>query len=603
VLLAATFTVLDWAVVIAYFALTSWFGAALAGKQATIREFFLGGRKLPWYAVSGSIVATEISALTFVSVPWVVFQPGGNLTYLQLGIIGSTLARIIVGYVLVPAYYEREIYSPYDYMGARLGYGVRGLTTALFAVSGVLAQAARIYLTAEVLTVVLADELREIAARAGLDERAWALAILMVVAVAWTLVGGMTTVIWTDVALFVAFLAGAVAALLVVVSNLSGGWGELFRVGWAATTSGVPWAEWGGAKSSGAWGKFTFFDFSTNPTRAYTFWAALIAATWGGVGSYGTDQLMAQRMFCCKGPRDARRAIISSAVAMVVTMIVALVGVGLYAYYQAHEPSPTGKALLASETSGDRIFPVFTMEVVPAGLRGVIVAAILAAAISSIMGVLTALSQTVQTAFIEPWRRRNRAAADSSGEEDRRAVRAGRFLVFGWAVALSLLAYYTDYARAFYSSILDLGLAAATYFSGGLLAGFLLAFLPLRVDGRGYLFAAPLSALCVFALQWHQPWAWWVSAAGGAALLACWLALSPRWWGGLPLGRTLMLLAGIGLVFALHQFALFPTPDGNATAPLAFPWYTPAGCIVALVWGYALAGRTESENQTAAVAR
>jgi len=110
----------------------------LAGKQSTMRDFFLGGRKLPWYAVSGSIIATETSALTFVIVPFIVFNTGpeGNLKYLQLGLFGSIFARIIVGYLLVPAYYEREIYSPYDYMGNRLGNGVRSMTTVLFAVGG-----------------------------------------------------------------------------------------------------------------------------------------------------------------------------------------------------------------------------------------------------------------------------------------------------------------------------------------------------------------------------------------------------------------------------------------------------------------------------------
>ena len=119
--LSSQFTWVDWLVVVAYLAFTSWLGAVMAGRQANIHDFFLGGRKLPWFAVSGSIIASEISALTFVSVPWVVFQPGGNLTYLQLGVFGSLLARIIVGYWLVPEYYKRELYSPFDYLHNQLG--------------------------------------------------------------------------------------------------------------------------------------------------------------------------------------------------------------------------------------------------------------------------------------------------------------------------------------------------------------------------------------------------------------------------------------------------------------------------------------------------
>ena len=115
--LSSQFTWIDWVVVVGYLAFTTWLGAKMAGRQASIRDFFLGGRKLPWYAVSGSIIATEISAVTFIGVPYVVFKMGGNFTYLELGVFGSFFARVIVGYVLVPAYYKREIYSPYDYMG------------------------------------------------------------------------------------------------------------------------------------------------------------------------------------------------------------------------------------------------------------------------------------------------------------------------------------------------------------------------------------------------------------------------------------------------------------------------------------------------------
>ena len=162
------FTWIDWGIVVAYFVATTLIGGVLAGKQATIRDFFLGGRKLPWYAVSGSIIATEISALTFVSVPFVVFSPGGNFTYLQLGVFGSFFARVIVGYVLVPAYYQREIYSPYDYMGHRLGPSVRSAATVLFMIGGMLAQAARVFLTAVVLRVILHNELGALAKATGI---------------------------------------------------------------------------------------------------------------------------------------------------------------------------------------------------------------------------------------------------------------------------------------------------------------------------------------------------------------------------------------------------------------------------------------------------
>jgi SSS family solute:Na+ symporter len=163
--LAGGFNWIDWVVVIGLFALTHWIGKISAGKPATIREFFLGGRTLPWYAVSASIIATEISAVTLISLPATVFNPGGNITYLQLGLIGLFLARWIVALWLIPKYFEEEIYSPYDYMANALGTRARTITTVLFSIGGVLGQAARVYLTGIVLQVVLYDEFAAFAAR------------------------------------------------------------------------------------------------------------------------------------------------------------------------------------------------------------------------------------------------------------------------------------------------------------------------------------------------------------------------------------------------------------------------------------------------------
>jgi len=627
------FTWIDWLVVVFYLAFTTWLGARKAGRQATIRDFFLGGRRLPWWAVSGSIVATEVSALTFVSVPWVVFQPGGNLTYLQLGIIGSTLARVIVGYVLVPAYYEREIYSPYDYMGHRLGSRVRSMTSSLFILGGLLGQSARVYLTALVISVVLHDQLAVLSARLGGDELVWAIVIMAVVSITWTLIGGITTVIWTDVLLFMVFLVGAFLALGCVIFALDGGLPQLFREGWAAKQSGVPWAAWGQPAASGSWGKFTFFDFSASPLKAYTFWAALIASTWGGLGAYGTDQLMAQRMFCCRSPQDARRAIIWSSVAQVVTITVAMVGVGLFVYYQHHVPSVAAQALLAHRADGDRIFPVFVVEVVPVGLKGLIIAAIFAAAISSVMGILTALSQTVMATFYHPlraaWHRwrgvreaDQGAASPLSGDPpdergQRRHVLVGRLLVVGCGVCLCLLAYGAQYAAARYKALLDLGLALAGYTGGGLLAGFALSFLPLRIDGRGYLFSAPLSVLTIFALAWHRneavpwylDWSLLTCLTVAAGLLTAWLVgLGSRGDGVAGSGRpvlpvvwqTLLLVVGLAGVMVLNLYGHWghgPADRfGNPTTlNLAWPWYVPIGSLVAGLWGYLLASRRPAE--------
>jgi len=572
--LAGSFTGIDWAIVAGYLLVTTVVGGLLAGKQASMRDFFLGGRKLPWYAVSASIIATEISAVTFISLPYVVYQPGGDFTYLQLGLFGAIIARVIVGFVLVPAYYRREIYSPYDYVGQKLGTEARSVTTVLFALGGILAQSARVYVTAIVLELVLRDSLFGwLADCTGLSPMTWSIWTIGVVAVGWTLMGGMATVIWTDAVLFLMFMGGALMALGFVVHALPGGVGEMIATGQAAD-------------------KFRFFDFSPDPTRAYTFWTAIIANTWFCVGIYGTDQLLAQRMFCCRGPRQARLAILSSAAGQLVTVSIMLVGVGLYAYYKTHPLS--GEALRLCQERGDRIFPIFILQVLPAGLTGMVIAAVFAAAISSLDSILAALSQTCVSAFYLPWRRRRMATTVDAEDpaEARRTVRVSRILVVIWGVVLCIAAQLAAVAAEYQESVLDLALTMAGYASGALLAGFLLAFLPLKVDGRGLCWSGPISVFTVFAVAWHQPWARAMCWGFAVAVLALWVAIELRANLRGNLFRTAAIVLALAVMLTISHYGYWPGPadqDGHPTYHIvAFPWFAPIGCTVALVLGYLL---------------
>ncbi|MGE3180837.1 MAG: hypothetical protein AB7N71_04345 [Phycisphaerae bacterium] len=596
--LSANFTPFDWSIVVGYLVFTTWLGAKLAGKQSSIRDFFLGGRKLPWYAVSGSIIATEISAVTFVIVPYIVFKTGGNFTYIQLGLFGAILSRFVVAYVLVPAYYKREIYSPYDYMGNQLGGNVRSMTTVLFAVGGMLAQSARVYLTAEILIVVMHDQLQWLSSLIHIGPLACAILLIAVIALIWTLIGGISTVIWTDAILFVVFLLGAAIAFITACDAVPGGLSKVLEIGW-------------NAKASGEWGKFTFFNFSIDPAETYTIWTAIIAITWGSIGAYGTDQLIAQRMFCCKNEKEARWAIISSAASQIVTVTVAFVGVAVFAYYSfppdavgaevagaAHPDHPglVGEASTLYTQKGDRIFPIFLMEVIPVGFQGLIVAGIFAAAVSSLTSILAALSQTVMSAFYLPLRTRflkSRGRPAENVEEGKDSVLVSRLLVAGWCVVLALLALLSKRAAVYYPSILDLALAMASYTAGALLAGFALGFLRLGIDGRGYMYSAPLSVLTVFALIWHDDWANTFCWVGGALLLVFWLTLMFR----LPQatfepGKTLILLAGIGMMLLISYYGWWTdvNADGKVVRKIiAWPWQTPIGSLVAFIWGYLLA--------------
>jgi Na+/proline symporter len=293
-------------------------------------------------------------------------------------------------------------------------------------------------------------------------------------------------------------------------------------------------------------------------------------------------------LFCCKDARDARKAIVASSVAVVVAFFALIVGVVLWAYYREHPMEGSALALYAEKN--DRVFPIFITEVIPTGLKGVVVAGVFAAAISSLDSIMAALSQTTMSAFVLPRRRRKLAARGlpvDSPEETRRNLSTSRALVLGWAILLCAAAVGTDYAAAHYRSILDLALAMATYTGGALLAGFFLAFLPLRTDGSGFAWGASLSVMTVFALAWHEVWAQGACVAFAVVISAAWAAA--RVWPALRAGRVagpwwqpLLLAACLVAILAISAFGTF---SGRS---LAYPWYVPIGSLVAFLTSLAL---------------
>ena len=603
--LSGHFRPLDWAVLIAYLALVSFLGVWLAGKQRDMRDFFRGGNRLPWYAVSGSIIATIISAVTFVAVPAVAFREGGNFTYLQLGLIAGLLSRAFVALVLVPAYWKHRVYSPYDYMGQQLGAGARGVTTALFSLLGLLAQAARVYLTARILELIMRDQLLALEGMTGIGTLVWAVAIIGLISVVWTMLGGIATVIWTDAMLFLVFVMGGIVALIVIGVQLPGGIGEIFSAGYEAGkfklfsfTSGDPnWAsEWG-----------RFFG------EPFTIWAAIFAVTFGNIGSYGTDQLTAQRIFTCKSKRDAQLAMLTSYAAELVAALMLLVGVGLWAFYRAYPEALSGEAAARVAQNPDDIFPVFILTQVPQGLTGLIIAGIFAAAISSMTSILAALAQTSLSAVYLPLRGMD-PAIGTDAQHGREVVFVSRLLIIFWGAALCVMAFSVDSflegqkARGIDVPFLNLALGLANYVVGSLLAAFLLAWLPLRVNAWGLVFSAPLSVFTVCAAAFHDERTFRLCAGVAAVLILLWVATAllgrqdqrtSRLW------RSIWLLAGCGLMMLIwwKLWFLKYEPDledfvHNADGTvrhfaIAWPWYAPLGGFVAFVFGYLLADRRD----------
>jgi len=467
------FTPVDWLVVFGYLLLTTMVGHRMRGKQASINDFFLGGRSLPWPAVSGSIIATEISGVTFIGVPGAVMALQGDFTYLQWA-AGSIVARIIVGLFFVRVFYEKDIYSPYDYMGNKLGDGVKKLATVLFTVGSILAQSVRVLVAALPLKVVTPLPFE------------WCIVVIGLFAIGWTLMGGMRTVIWTDVMQFFLFVIGGLVALFWMISTFEGGWSTLFSVATAAE-------QFDGSTVN----KMQVLNFSLDPAVEFTFWVALIAVPFLNLNAFGVDQLNAQRMFCCKNPSDAKKAIIWSSFGQLITVLMLFVGAALFVFYQKNPPTdPLIMDALKWEGgqpgNPDNVFPVWIVTELPTALRGLILAGIFAAAISSLDSILAALSQTTLSLM-------RRTDLEHTDEEQLRLVRLSRILVFVWG------AFLTGFTFILYAvkektdvNVLPLAFGMTTYTVGPLLGMFLVALLAKRRGSiKGLVIGAAISFLLV----------------------------------------------------------------------------------------------------------
>jgi SSS family transporter len=488
------FTWIDWMVVALYMALTTWIGHLMSGKAATVKDFFLGGRSMPWWAVSGSMIATEISALTFIGVPGGVFAAKGDWTYLQWG-IGSIIARAIVGYWLVPLYYRKEIYSPYDFMGNRLGEGVRKLVTVLFSLGAILGQSVRVLVTALILQTVTGMEMST--------------CILLIggFAVVWTLMGGMRTVIWTDVIQFGVFVLGGLLALGWLVGHL--GWDQIAALNHSAIGPDGQTID-----------KMRIFDFTfpwDDKMLNYTFWVGVLAMPFQNLAAFGTDQLNAQRMFCCGSEKDARKAMLWSSVSLVTTLLMLAVGSGLFAWYQVNGLTPSEAEAFAKDPNN--VFPVWITTVLPVGLTGLILAGAFAAAISSLDSVLAALSQTTLSAVLG----RDRMESE---EGSARMVRLSRIMVVIWAVLLSGVSIWLagEHEKASNKNLIDLAFGMVAYTYGPVLGILLAAILPGRKSFGGVILGVVVSVALVAWMRPELP-----SLLSALGLPTAWLVdLSPQ---------------------------------------------------------------------------
>jgi solute:Na+ symporter, SSS family len=476
---AVGFTALDAIVLIAYLIGTTALGVWLGRTQKDARDYFVAGKTIPWWAILFSVVATETSAITFISIPGVAYL--GNLGFLQVA-AGYLLGRIVISFTLLPRYYQGELVTAYTLLEQRFGVATRRFASIVFMFTRIFGDSVRVFATAIPLALILGPVIA--------PEYVGRVAILTLgfFTVIYTYKGGMRAVVWTDVMQMGVYMLGGIGAVYLIGQGIDGGWSTVFdRVGGE--------------------GKLALVDLYTGLDRPHTLWAGLIGGAFLSMASHGADQLIVQRLLAAQKLADARKALIGSGIVVILQFALFLIiGLGLYVYYSAEEFA-----------SPDRIFPRFIVEVMPPGMTGIVIAAILAAAMSTISSSLNALAAATTHDIYLPLRKR---------EIDGPSLLAlARKLTLFWAVVLigGAMLY-----REQGTPVVVIALSIASFTYGGLLGAFSLALLWRRARQRdaltGMSVGIAVMILVVFAgritgaypgLTWLTPfvgiaWPWYV---------------------------------------------------------------------------------------------
>ncbi len=448
----------DFAIIALYLAGITLFGLRFRKRQRSLRDYFLAGRDIPWWAIALSIVAAETSTLTIISIPGLAYDT--NFTFLQV-VMGYVVGRIIISLVLLPHYFRGDLYTAYELIERRFGRGLRSLTAGLFLLTRAAAEGVRVYAVSIVVSIAL-----------GTGEVA-SIAMITLLTLIYTFEGGLAAVIWTDVVQTVIYVGGTLVGMATILHLVPGGWAAIH------------------AAAAGA-GKLQVFDFTKSIWIPYTFWSGVIGGTFFTVASHGTDQLIVQRLLAARGRKQSATALISSGLAVLAQFTLFLtVGILLWAYYRV--PS-------AMFGKPDRIYPTFIVARMPHGVSGLLIAAILAAAMSNLSAALNSLSSSTVMDFYV-WLRPE--------VDEKTKMRLSRLATVLWACVLFALAVIALHKAG---RVVEVGLQIASVAYGALLGAFLLGVLTRRANQRG----AMAGMVCGFGVelylwQWTRvPWTWWV---------------------------------------------------------------------------------------------
>src|ERR1700704_2921599 len=429
-------TWVDYLVIGGYLAPITAFGPYFARFQKTTRDYFLTGRSVPWWAICFTVVATETSTLTFISVPAMAY--GGGMTFLQL-----VFGYVLGGVLFIPAYCRGDLITSYELLQRRFGPSVKNLSALIFLITRSLADGIRLFATALVISVVTHVPVT------------WAVVVIGAAMIVYTVRGGASAVIWTDVVQLFVYIAGAAVVFVSLLALIPGGWPEVVRAGSAA-------------------GKFRVFDFSTATTRPYTFWAGIIGGIALTLSTHGTDQFLVQRLLAARSSREASRGLVLSGVLVLLQFVLfLLIGVMLFTYYQ-HVPLPRALA------RGDELLPTFIVTALSHGAAGFIGAAIVAAALSPSINAMAAT--TVNDFYAKYYR---------PDADEPTLMRVSRQWTVIWGIVQIGVAIAAQWMQR---SVLDAGLAVLSYASGPVLGAFLLGTLAPSIT-EGQTFAGMLAGL------------------------------------------------------------------------------------------------------------
>jgi len=462
---------LDYAIIALYLAGITLFGLRFRKRHRTLRDYFLAGRDIPWWAISLSIVAAETSTLTIISIPGLAYDT--NLTFLQV-ILGYVVGRIVISFLLLPHYFRGDLYTAYELIERRFGRALRSLTAGLFLLTRAAAEGVRVYAVSIVVSIAL-----------GTGEIA-SIAIITILTLIYTFEGGLAAVIWTDVVQTAIYVGGTLVGLVTILHLVPGGWSAIHSAATAA-------------------GKFQMLDFTPSPWIPYTFWAGIIGGTFFTTASHGTDQLIVQRLLAARGQKQSVTALLSSGVAILFQFALFLtVGVMLWAFYRV--PSTTfGRP--------DRIYPTFIVTHMPHGISGLLIAAILAAAMSNLSAALNSLSSSAIMDFYAQLR---------PHADEKTKMFLSRIATVVWALVLFALAITALHKGG---RVVEVGLQIASVAYGALLGAFLLGVLTRRANQYG----AMVGMVCGFGIElylWrrtHVPWTWWVLVGSFVTFTIGWL--------------------------------------------------------------------------------